>query len=476
MIEISTIITWITISLYLYLFITIYFLLLDERDTSSTIAWLLFFFIFPIIGLLIYILAGRNWRIKPKGFMFQTHMKVLLSSLVHKQKEYQQHIAHNVDAYKVMKLVARNANSLITLHNNIELITSGEQKFNLLLKDIAQAKHSIHMEYFTWYSDEQTQRIQQALIQKAMQGVEVRILYDTYGSFGVMKRAYKKTLQKAGVHIYPYFNFLSPFRFHTLNYRNHRKIVVIDGCIGYTGGMNLGKEYVDGGKYGYWRDLHMRMQGDSVLVLQEIFAISWYNTTKQRLFAQQYFPKQSIKQKLPIQITTSGPDSEWESIKQLFFTLIANADTTVYIHTPYFIPDQSMLMALKTAALSGIDVRIIMTGVPDKRIPFWAAHTYFKSLLKAGVKIYLYQKGFMHAKSMSIDGTMCCMGSANFDSRSFHLNYELATIIYDTGFAKQVQQAFIDDIAHCKELSMDDKMSVWAQLRNGCMRLLAPIL
>jgi len=472
---------------YIYVVLTIIFLLLDNRDTSTTFAWIFVFSIFPVFGQILYFLIGRNWR-NPDKKKRLIHKQVadkiaaLLEPLLRQQDSYTKELDQTndlVNKHRLLQLLYNNSNSILTVHNKLAIIQSGEEKFELLLRDIEQACQSIHMEYFIWRSDKLTKRIGDALIKKVKKGIKVRILYDALGSI-FLSRRYIRNLRDAGVEIYPYYDFKSPFTAHTLNYRNHRKIIIIDGVIGYTGGMNMGKEYVDGGrKFKSWRDTHMRLEGEAAAVLQSIFIKSWLNTTKEDLFEPAYFPiVQNEQWNVPIQITTSGPDSAWESIQQLYFSLIASAEKSVYIQSPYFVPDNTILLALKTAALSGLDVKIMMTGVPDKCLPYWSAYTFFKDLLKAGVKIYQYKKGFLHSKAISVDGEICSIGTANMDMRSFHINYEISTLIYDKKKTLELTAQFKKDLQGCKEITLESyaQLGELRKLRNSVARLFAPLL
>jgi len=333
------------------------------------------------------------------------------------------------------------------------------------------------MEYFIWRSDKLGNEIKEILIEKVKQGVEVRILCDAVGSLLISKN-YVKELRKNGIQFHNSRNLTAFFRLSTLNYRNHRKIVAIDGEIGYTGGMNLGQEYIDGGKrFKIWRDTHLRIEGPEASHLQAIFAMSWYTTTNEKLFSQKYYNIVN-RGNVATQITTSGPDSKWNSIKQLYLSLIATSKKYVWIQSPYFVPDLSISDALKNAALSGIDVRIMVTGVPDKKIPYWAAFTFFEELLEAGVKVYHYKKGFFHAKTINTDGELCSIGTANMDIRSFNLNYELNTLIYDERIAKKLEKDFLHDLKSCKEFTAKkyEELPKLVKARNSISRLFAPLL
>jgi len=471
----------------LYLIVTAVFLILDNREPSTTLAWLFVFILLPIVGLVIYFILGRNWRKmnhkrQLEYLRLERKLYELLSPLIKRQGQEIKFVEEmrNINyKRKLLHLIHRNSNSILTMKNSVRVLESGKEKFDSLKRDLRNAKKYIHMEYFIWRSDNLTREIRDILVEKAREGVEIRILYDAMGGLFLPWR-YIRSLRKAGVKIYPFFNFLRPFKFHTINYRNHRKIVVIDGKVGYTGGMNMAEEYITGGnRFKSWKDTHLFLEGEVVSMLNGIFIINWYMTTKENLFKREYFIGEKVKGKnLPIQITTSGPDSEWASIKQLYFSLISSADKSIYIQTPYFIPDPSVQMALQTAALSGLDVRIMIAGVPDKWLPYWSAFTYFKDLIKSGVRIYHYNKGFMHSKVVMVDNEICSVGSANMDVRSFHLNYELNSVIYDKKITGRLEKNFLKDLRYCDEFTYSDykKLGILRKLRNSLARLVTPLL
>ena len=471
--------------LYVYISITIFYLLLDNRETATTLSWLLVFIFFPFGGIIIYFLVGRGMRKKVRQTLVRQdlgkRMQEIHQSIVDQQRSDMRWIAETYSLFehkKLMELLYRNSDSILTRNTDIKIFFEGRDKFDVLLKDLSSAVSHIHMEYFIWKRDALSARVVDVLKERVRQGVEVRILYDSIGHY--LSKRYLKKLRRLGIQIYPYYNFQSPLKIHTLNYRNHRKIVVIDGSIGYIGGMNMGKEYIDGGdRFPSWRDTHMRIKGEAVTVIQEIFSVSWLNTTNEYI---EIHPVPIVnntgKHLLPVQITTSGPDSKWESIKQLYFLLISSARKTIFINTPYFIPDASIVMALKTAALSGIDVRIMLTGILDKRLPYWAALTYVGEMLNAGVRVYYYQRGFMHAKTIVVDGRSCSIGTANMDMRSFELNYEINALIYDESLAGEMEVRFLADMADALEFTLNDYAAIKRpkQLRNSLARLFAPLL
>ena len=477
--EVATIVTTV---FYAYLLFVIIFLLLDNRDSASMFSWLLVFFFLPFVGLFMYLFFGRNWRIKKlTNQQFDKYSSVLLGSVLSCEHDRIVRLAKKTPgAKKVLELLRNNSNSVLTTDNDVRLLLSGKQKFASLKKDLLLAKNFIHLEYFIWRDDSLTNELKDILVLKAREGVEVRCLYDAFGGF-FLSRKYKQELRAAGVQMYSSFKFLTPFRFHLANYRNHRKIVVIDGRVGYVGGMNLGEEHISGGKrFSSWRDLHARISGEAVLTLQGVFVTTWFDSVKEDLFSKKYFPdtKPTKKSYCPVQVTTSGPDSTWDSIKQLYFSCVTNATKNVFIYTPYFIPDQSMFLALKTAALSGVDVRVMMTGCPDKNLPFWAANTYFPELIQAGVKVYQYQKGFMHAKAVIVDSTFCSLGTANLDTRSFYLNYELNVMLYDKKLARKLEDEFLLDINYSRQItaSLLEQRNLFVRLRDSIARLFAPLL
>lgn len=485
----TEVMTLVIITLYIYLLVATFYLLLDNREPTSTIAWILVFFFLPVVGFIVYFFIGRNWRKKRRNEQIDQDLiddrlhRKLRPFIKHHEKQMEKYDeAWRYPKYKkeLMHLLYQSSASLLTTNNNIQLFFDGERKFSALLADLKKAKSYIFMEYFIWRDDSLSAKIKSILIKKAQDGVHVLVLTDSLGSLFLTK-SYRRELQQAGVRIYRYYNFLSFVRFHTLNYRNHRKIVIVDGEVGYTGGMNIGNEYIDGGKrFRHWRDTHLRLQGEAVTVLKAIFAIDWFNTTHEDLFKNKYFQKFESPEHTvsPVQITTSGPDSKWPSIKQLFFCLINSAQNNIFIQTPYFIPDPSIYTALKTAGLRGLDVRLMVTGVPDKKLPYWSAFTYFEELLNAGVKIYHYKKGFFHAKAIAIDSEICSIGTANMDMRSFSLNYELNTLLYDKKLTKEIEAQFVKDLQVSKMFTLKafEKMHYMKKLGHSISRLVAPLL
>lgn len=478
---------------FIYMIISAIYIISENRSPSVTMAWLLSFLALPIVGVLIYIFFGRqvqffNPRIRLLAQTTDSDLLQRLRPLVARQQELTKNIVndpHRLSAQRrLVEMGRRTGLSLLTAGDNVEILQDAKTKYPRLEADIEAATESIHMEYFIWQADSYMQRFADLLIRKAQEGVEVRVLFDALGSHFLLwkNRGYLNRLRRGGVKMYPYLNFIGLFRLHTVNYRNHRKIAVIDGKIGYTGGLNMGKEHLEGaGRYHAWRDTHLRITGDTVSVLQGIFTTSWYNTTQEALTDLRYFPEHDElpENPIPVQIILSGPDSQWHAIQQQYFLMILAAEEHVYIQSPFFIPNSAIAEAIKVAALSGIDVRMMFaprdTGTP---VANWAANTYFLEMVDARAKVYLYQPAYLHNKTLSIDSVVCSIGTANMDIRSFNINYEMNAILYDATKTKELEAAFHKDLEGC--VLFDAKayraQSRLIRFRDSLARLLSPLL
>lgn len=468
------------------------FIILDNKQPSLTWAWILIIIFLPVFGIILYLFLGKNHR-----YIKSTYRKIVkiseninlnksektsFDNLFFEDNEIRKDLKKNYlnsKVYKLSRLLRFNSHALLTNNNSIKILQNGKISFPQLINDIKNAKYSINMAFFIWEDDSFTQEVKKLLIKKAKEGVTINILLDALGCFP-LHRKYKKELINNGIKVYTYFDFKSLFTLHTINYRNHRKIVIIDGIIGYTGGMNMGKEYIDGGKrYKSWRDTMIKIEGDGAVYLQVVFAIEWENTTKKYLIGEKYFPKLTKHYgNTVVQILTSGPDSEWLPVQQMYFEMISLAKKSIYIQSPYFIPDEAIFEALIAAALSGVDVKIMKTGVPDKLIVHWSAFTFYKKLLKAGVKIYHYNAGFLHSKAIMVDDEICAIGSANFDVRSFFIDYELMAVMYDKKIAEEYKVQFEKDLKVCSQMTLRkyNKISSLCKFRNSIARLFSPLL
>ena len=471
-------------------------ILLENRDPSRTIAWLLIFILLPGIGLIIYACLGKNIR---KFKIFKTQklaVNLKEQKLFDNLEEINKLITLEQDTITISKLLKddieeNNKLKIINLllntgmfpfttNNKVNVFVDGNEKFENLLKDIENAKDHIHLEYFIIKDSEIGKKIKELLIKKSKENVKVKILYDDVGCWRFwFNRKFFNEMKENGIEIVSFLPTKFPIIGGKLNYRNHRKIVVIDGCIGYTGGINIGDEYIGRNKkFGYWRDTHIRIEGTSVYMLQMTFLIDWYYNTKQVLLDKKYFPKLMDLGNSMIQIVASGPDSDWEAIHYAYFLSICQARKSIYIETPYFIPDDSLLRALKSASLSGVDVRIIFPKIADHKIVNTASYSYFDDILKSGGKVYLYNKGFIHSKVIIIDETIASTGSANMDLRSFMLNFEINAFIYDKEIISRMKDDFFEDLKHSKEIDFDNfkNRSMTQKAKESIARLFSPIL
>lgn len=472
-------------------------LILENRDPSKTLIWVLIFMLFPVIGIFIYAILGRNIRkIKMnKAYKIANNMKKenLLFNL-DEMKELAQGQSSMIkegiipnDEYtdfRVLNIVNLLLNIGIfpfTINNKVEVYVDGNEKFNNLIKDIQNAKDHIHLEYFIIKDSKIAQIIKDELIKKSKSGVKIRIIYDDVGCWRFwFHRNFFNEMKANNIDIRPYLKGKITIPIGgMINYRNHRKIVVIDGKIGYTGGINIGDEYMGKSKkFGYWRDTHIKIEGTSVYMLQMIFLTDWYYNTKEIIFEEKLFPKLEAKGNSMIQIVASGPDSDWESIHYAYFYAICQAKKSIYIETPYFIPDESLLKALKCAALSGVELIILFPKIADHKIVNTASYSYFQEILESGGKVYLYDKGFLHSKIIIIDDFVASTGSANMDLRSFKLNFEVNAFIYDKQIIEDIKEDFMNDLKDSEELDKnkfeDRKMTT--KIKESISRLFSPIL
>jgi cardiolipin synthase len=461
------------------------YIISENRSPQSTLAWLLALIALPLIGLIIYIFLGRGSHMFSKEDELAkeemgSDLLQDLGELIGRRQEYTERIAtERPDSYykKLLNLVEQNSSSALTGYNDLEILQDATTKYPRLLEDIKAAQSSIHLNYYIWTEDKFTLQVKEALIERSQAGVEVRCLYDASG--GAMSKQYLQDLKEAGVEIHPYMEFRSLSALHTANYRSHRKIAIIDGKIGYVGGLNLDVEQIEPPAFDRWRDTHVRIVGEAAWALQGSFIISWFNTTRQKVTGKQYFPPVETTNFLPVQITQSGPDSQWTAVRQLYFLMIMSAEDKLYMQSPFFIPDESILEALKAAALAGVDVQLMFTPRGSTyQIPYRAAHTYYKEVVEAGAKVYLYEAGYFHPKTLNVDNKVISIGTANMDIRSFSLDYETCAVIYDEDKAKELEAQFLEDKTNCKEWTLEEyaSYSTWHRFVDSVYRLTSPVL
>ncbi len=482
---ISTIATIILVLNVVFAGLVVFF---ERRKPASSWAWLLVLFFIPVLGFIIYLVFGRDGK-KEKMFankakydkevyykyLFHDHRSI---KKVQEQKMIIEQRGRILESTYLTDLAYLHINSgnWMTFNNRITHFTDGTNKFDALVNDIRNAKKYIHMEYYIIRNDELGRRIVHELALKAKTGVEIRLLYDGMGCNFLPKHFFQE-LHDAGGHTAA---FLPPFIVR-LNFRNHRKLCVIDGQIGYIGGFNIGDEYLGTVKrYGDWRDTHLRIEGDAIDQLQIRFMMDWNFTAKTYKIPlnESFFPTREQFDGVKTQIVSSGPDTEWKNIRNGYFKMMNEAEEHIYVETPYFVPDDGILEALRVAALSGIDVRIIIPGNPDHLFVYWASMSYLGELLDAGVRCYQYEKGFIHAKAVFIDGVVASIGTANMDIRSFDLNFEVNAFIYDTETTTALEADFLRDLDDCIEITKEWYLNRkwWFKLKESMARLISPML
>jgi cardiolipin synthase len=453
-----------------------------NRDITAVWAWLLVLTLFPVVGFLIYFFFGRklsNRRI----FDLRTQEAMGIDKIASNQKllvdevETQNEFA---DERAFIRLFLNNDEAILTQQNAVTTFTDGQTLFDKMFADIAAAVHHINIEFYTIYDDELGNRLIDLLTKKATEGVRVRVIFDVWGSGGRHNDMYRR-LREAGGQVE---GFLMPrwmpFSLRVNNH-NHRKLVVVDGNIGFIGGFNIGDQYLGKKKkFGHWRDTHLRVEGDAVLAMQSRFFMDWNATTvEEKLsFSPEYFPSTPVHGNTAMQIVSSGPESDAKQIYQGYLRMISMARKEITIQSPYFIPNQAIMESLEVAARSGVKVRIMIPDKPDHAFVYRATEYYSHTLAKAGVAVYAYHNGFIHAKTMVIDGKVASVGSANMDIRSYSLNFEVNAFMYDHKMAAELTEIFDRDIA--ESLLLDeayfDNQSHWTKFKQMFSRLLAPIL
>jgi cardiolipin synthase A/B len=477
---------WASTAFTIYILAAGTFIITENRRPQATFAWIFLFVILPGAGVVIYILFGRELRdFSHKPGMIHHDLDQgpePLASLLKSQEQSLAELAERPGPQgRIARLVRSNGHSALTTENRLEILYNAEGFYPRLMDDLRAAKTSIHLQFFVWASDEVGQELKEIMLAKAAEGVEVRLLYDPVGSFWRMNPRYRWELQAGGVQVAPYSRM---WKLHTISYRNHRKIAVVDGRIGYTGGLNIGQEHVDGGpKFRGWRDTHLRIVGTAALILQAVFAVDWANAVGEDLLQPKHFadiPPDTSCEDIPVHITVSGPDSRWRAIRQLYFTLITSARRHVYIQSPFFILDETISEALKASALAGVDVQIMLGDVgAGQYLPYWAGNTYIAEVAAAGATFLIYPRDrYFHPKTISIDSEICSVGSANMDIRSFSINYELNAVIYDRDKTLELEESFARDRAECEVFDLHAYQSSrsLARFRDSAARLFSPLL
>lgn len=461
--------------LYFFTVVSIVVVVISEnRNPIKTVAWILAVVFLPFVGIIWYVFFGQDIT---KKYLISRRMYSKLKK--RPLDEMGTPVEVTVpEAHATLVGLLKNMDYTPLLGgNDVMLFTNGKDKFDHLLADIEKAKKHIHVEYYVFLDDEIGRKFQEALIRKAKEGLEVRVIYDSFGSRKAEKSFFEE-FRMAGIETEPFLKLTWSALTSRLNYRTHRKIVVIDGRIGYTGGMNIADRYIMGCDWGCWRDTHARIEGKGVQGLQSVFLIDWYFVSQTLITSRNYFPMLDNFGNCPLQIVNSGPLSEENEISFGITQAIYEARKSIFIQTPYFLPPDGMVDALKAAALRGVDVRLMLSERSDVTLVQLASRSYFKEMLRTGVKIYQYRKGFLHAKMMVFDASLTLIGSANFDSRSFEQNFEVEAFIYDDQLAQQAENIFVEDQRDSEVISLREwlKRPVTKRFFESLLRLFAPLL
>ncbi len=467
----------------LVVLVTIAVIIEEKRDPVKSLAWITVIALIPVAGILTYVLFGRYWRKRKmfsrKGILDEGYIESVsrsqLRTLSDPALEATPEIQNNRDT---IRLMLNNSKSLLAIHNRVGILQNGKETFASLFEALRSARSSIHMEYYIFENDRIGRRVADILMEKARQGVEVRLIYDGVGTLWTEGSIFRR-MRRAGVKVECFMPVAFPWLTSRVNYRNHRKIAVIDGRVAYTGGINIAERYLKGTKLGKWRDIHLKIEGDAVNLLQAVFITDWYFVRRtEYLDTEKYFHDTDIKDVCPIQIAASGPDSDWATIMQAFFSAITKARQRIWISTPYFTPTAPLLTAMKVAALSGIDVRLLLPAKSDTKTAYWASRSYVLELLEAGIKVYFYQGGFNHSKLVIIDGEFCSVGTANMDIRSFEDNFEVSALIYDSKLAAELEASYKADLKQSRlvTLAQWELRSRWNATLESLARLLSPLL
>ncbi len=468
---------WLFLVVYsIIIIITMVRVLMDNRQPAKTMAWMLVLMFIPFLGIILYIFFGQNTR-KERKIWQQSLDQLTKRSMLEfvEQKDF------NIpEEYRTISNLFMNQNLALPFKNNeVEIYTSGYDFFPSLLMEIGKAEHHIHIDTFIISDDPLGRLIADALIDKARQGIEVRLIYDDVGSWRTPNSFFTR-MRNEGIEVYAFMPVRFPAFTSRVNYRNHRKICVIDGEVGFIGGMNIARRYVQGTPKLSWRDTHVKLTGAAVYGLQRAFLVDWYFVSKVLITERSYYPEIIIGQNNSlVQVVTSSPTSLWPEIEQGYVRILTNAKHYVYMETPYFLPTDPILFAMRVAALSGVDVRLMIPYETDTKVVEWASRSYVIEASRAGVKILLYRKGFNHSKLLVSDDAMATIGSTNVDFRSFENDFEANAFFYDKKIALQVKEIFLAD--QKDSIDLDDvrrfiKKPFLQRLWESFVRLLSPLL
>ncbi|UTW64145.1 cardiolipin synthase [bacterium SCSIO 12741] len=462
---------------------SVYAVVRENGNPTKTLTWVLLIVMFPVVGILLYINFGLNYRRRKLYHIKKTKDIDYYNQLI--EEEY-----YNFDAQKwmdipevrgkkdVAKLLLKSSKSLFSITNDVKVLQDGPDTFEALFEALEKAEKFIHIQYYIFEEGQLADRFLEILTRKIQEGVDVRLLYDSVGSFS-LSRQFREKMTAAGIQ---HSRFL-PVRFvqlaNKINYRNHRKIVIIDCKVGFTGGINVSDKYLTGDHLGPWRDTFIRIEGNAVNGLQFLFLTDWYFASNQQLLYRKFFYQHENKgQTTPVQIVGSGPDSDYAGVMHQYSRIINVARDYVFIQNPYLIPGEIIQNDLITTALSGVDVRIMIPGVSDFKIVKWSSNSYLEDLLKAGVRIFRYQDGFLHSKVILSDDEICSVGTGNMDIRSFELNFEVNALVFDQGTTQELKDRFMKDCEKCVEVTLEEFQNrpYSQKILESFSRLISPVL
>jgi len=457
----------------IYASVVAFIIFMEGQNPDRTVLWLLTLVFVPVIGIVIYLLVGPD----PNYFKKRKRFKPI------KEQEIDRTPFSSDKRFLTGRMIHACSGADLLLHNDMKVLINGDETFSCIKKELASAQHYIHMQYFIINDDEIGCEIRDILIEAAKRGVRIRVLYDAIGSWK-LKRKYVESLKEAGIQCHSFMPVSLPMFRRKMNFRNHRKILVIDDRIAFTGGLNIGDEYMGKGHLGHWRDTHVLVEGEAVRALHRIFLHDWcvrsdedpheiYHEIKCDDCGAAIAPDPSIYPILPMQVVPSGIDNTWHSIAQGFFSMISRARERVWITTPYFVPGPSLLDAITATALSGVDVRILMPSTKDHFLVFWGSRGNIEPMLHAGVRVFMYKKGFVHAKSVIADDGISSVGTCNMDVRSLEINFEDQLFIYDNEVNSKFAERFRKDMEDSNELDLSEweKRPLWQKILESFGRL-----
>lgn len=447
----------------------------ENRNPIRSLAWVIALIFLPFIGLVFYLFFGRS--LKGMHIISRRNKRRLMKQRSGRQTDLES-MGMNDSQKQLAKLSYNLSSAPVCVNNAIKIYTDGHSKFESLIKDLHQARESIFLQYYIFNDDTIGRQISDILIEKALQGITVRVLYDHVGSFSARNRFFKR-MKEAGVEVHPFFKVTFPQLANRINWRNHRKIVVIDNRISYIGGMNIADRYNCGpDSERPWRDTHFRLEGDITEQLFYSFSLDWNFQTQDPSPYPFIQTRSPVKNTCGMQLVTGGPSEQYDNLALVFLNAIANAKKSIYIQTPYFLPTDSLVHALEAAALAKVDVRIMLPGKSDSKILQMASCSYVTQCLRAGIKVYFYNPGMLHAKSLVIDDDIVSAGSTNFDFRSFENNFECNLMIYDAGVNRQMRDIFFRDMQLCSRPTLTQwiRRPMSRRVMESLLRLTAPIL